>query len=66
LGSASGSPTICQVLFSSESSSISVTVAPNRIVSPDSFETSMTSARASLSSSSAMRISLTSWSALAA
>ena len=55
LASASGSPTICQTCFLSVSSSTSVTVAPNLMVSPDSFETSMISARASLSSSSAMR-----------
>ena len=58
LASASGSPTICQTFFLSVSSSISVTVAPNLTVSPDSLDTSITSARASLSSSSAMRPSL--------
>jgi hypothetical protein len=47
------------------SSSMSVTVAPNLIVSPDSFETSITSARASLSSSSTIRASLVCCSALA-
>jgi hypothetical protein len=41
--SASGSPTICQTFLSPVSSSINVTVAPNLIVSPDSFETSITS-----------------------
>src|SRR5258708_925167 len=64
--SASGSPTICQTAFLSVSSSIKVTVAPNLTVSPDSFETSMTSARASLSSSSAMRPSLSDCSSFAA
>ena len=46
--SASGSPTICHTLFSPVSSSISDTVAPNLIVSPESLETSITSARARL------------------
>src|SRR6266446_275487 len=64
--SASGSPTICQTFFSPVSSSISVTVAPNVMVSPESFDTSITSARASLSSSSAMRASLISCSVFAA
>ena len=41
--------------FSAVSSSTSVTVAPKVMVSPHSFETSITSARASLSSSSAIR-----------
>ena len=58
LTSASTSPTICHTVFFSVSSSTSVTVAPNLMVSPESLETSMTSARASLSSSSAMRPSL--------
>ena len=53
-------------VFFSVSSSISVTVAPNLTVSPDSFEMSMMSARASLSSSSAMRPSLCDCSSLAA
>src|SRR5215475_3223652 len=44
LASASGSPTICHTFFSSVSSSTTVTVAPNVMVSPDSFETSITSA----------------------
>ena len=44
----------------------SVTVAPNFTVSPDSFETSITSARAILSSSSAMRPSLCDCASLAA
>ena len=43
-----------------------VTVAPNVMVSPDSLETSMISARASLSSSSAMRPSLSDWDSFAA
>jgi hypothetical protein len=46
--SASGSPTICQTRFSLVSSSITVTVAPNLTVSPESFDTSITSARTSL------------------
>ena len=46
--SASGSPTICHTLFSPVSSSISDTVAPNLIVSPESLETLITSARARL------------------
>src|SRR5262245_10841657 len=58
LASASGSPTSYQTCFFSVSSSTKVTVAPNVMVSPESFDTSMTSARASLSSSSAMRVSL--------
>ena len=66
LALASGSPTICQTAFFSVSSSISVTVAPNVMVSPESLETSITSARASLSSSSAMRPSLSDWDSLAA
>jgi hypothetical protein len=66
LAFASGSPTICQTCFLSVSSSISVTVAPNLTVSPESFETSMTSARASLSSSSAMAPSLIDCCSLAA
>ena len=66
LASASGSPTICHTFFSSVSSSTKVTVAPNLMVSPDSFETSITSARASLSSSSAMRPSLSDCCSLAA
>jgi len=47
--SASDSPTICHACFSLVSSSIAVTVAPNLMVSPESFDTSITSARASLS-----------------
>ena len=66
LASASGSPTICHTAFLSVSSSISVTVAPNLTVSPESLEISMMSARASLSSSSAMRPSLCDCSSLAA
>jgi hypothetical protein len=66
LASASGSPTICQTVFLSVSSSINVTVAPKVMVSPESFETSITSARASLSSSSAMRPSLSDWDSFAA
>jgi hypothetical protein len=66
LASASGSPTICQTFFWSVSSSTSVTVAPKVMVSPESLETSMTSARASLSSSSAMRPSLRDCASLAA
>ena len=66
LASASGSPTICHTRFSSVSSSIKVTVAPNFTVSPESFDTSITSARASLSSSSAMRPSLCACASLAA
>jgi hypothetical protein len=66
LASASGSPTICHTAFLSVSSSTSVTVAPNLMVSPDSLDTSMTSARASLSSSSAMRPSLCDCASLAA
>ena len=66
LASASGSPTICQTLFSPLSSSIKVTMAPNLMVSPECFDTSITSAREILSSSSATRASLNSWSALAA
>src|SRR6516165_7464728 len=66
LASASGSPTICHTVFLSVSSSIKVTVAPNLTVSPDSFDTSITSARASLSSSSAMRPSLIDCDSLAA
>jgi hypothetical protein len=58
--STSGSPTICQIRFSRVSSSISVTVAPNLIVSPESLDTSMISARASLFSKSAIRFSFTS------
>ena len=53
--SASGSPTSCHTCFFDVSSSSRVTVAPNLMVSPESLDTSMTSARASLSSSSAMR-----------
>lgn len=49
---ASGSPTIRHTFFSSVSSLTNVTVAPNLIVSPESFDTSITSARASLSSRS--------------
>src|SRR5262249_13507410 len=37
LASASGSPTICHTFFSSVSSSITVTVAPNVMVPPDSL-----------------------------
>ena len=48
MASASGSPTICHTAFLSVSSSTSVTVAPKVMVSPESFETSMTSARAEL------------------
>lgn len=67
LGLASGSPTICQIRFSPVSSSISVTVAPNLVVSPpESFDTSTISARASLSSKSAIRVSFSSCSASAA
>ena len=53
--SASISPTILYFAFSSVSSSMTVTVAPNFTVLPDSFDTSMISARDSWSSSSAMR-----------
>src|SRR5712671_3472925 len=66
LASASGSPTSCHTCFFSVSSSTKVTVAPNLMVSPDSFDTSITSARASLSSSSAMRPSLCDCDSLAA
>jgi hypothetical protein len=45
-------------LCSPVSSSISDTVAPNLIVSPESLEMSITSARANLSPSSAIRASL--------
>src|SRR5262249_25201471 len=62
---ASGPPTIRHTLFSSVSSSINLTVAPNLIVWPDSFDTSITSGRASLSSSSTIRASFISWSAWA-
>src|SRR6266481_3448034 len=58
LASASGSPTICHTAFLSVSSSTSVTVAPNLMVSPESLLMSMISARASLSSNSAIRTSL--------
>src|SRR6516162_2189277 len=66
LSVASGSPTICHTVFLSVSSSIKVTVAPKVMVSPESFDTSITSARASLSSSSAMRPSLIDWVSFAA
>jgi hypothetical protein len=52
--SVSGSPTICHTFFSPLSSSISVMVAPNLMASPKRFDTSITSAPASLSSSSAV------------
>jgi hypothetical protein len=64
--SAFGSPTICHTFFWPVSSSVSVIVAPNLIVSPESFDTSITSARASLSSNSAIRASFISCSVLAA
>ena len=64
--SASGSPTSCHTLLFPVSLSIKVTAAPNLMMAPESFDTSITSARESLSSSSAMRASLTSCSALAA
>ena len=64
--SASLSPTIWYVFFSSVSSSTSVTVAPNLIVLPESFDTSITSARDNLSSSSAMRPSFKACASLAA
>jgi tripartite-type tricarboxylate transporter receptor subunit TctC len=57
---------VAELFFSPLSSSINVAVAPNLMVSPESFDTSITSTRASLSSSSAIRASLISWSALAA
>ncbi len=66
LASASTSPTICHTAFFSVSSSTNVTVAPNLMVSPESFGMSMISARAGLSSSSAMRPSLWDCSSLAA
>jgi len=66
LASASGSPTICHTAFLSVSSSTSVTVAPNLMVSPESLLMSIISARASLSSNSAMRPSLWDCSSLAA
>src|SRR5712691_4633651 len=66
LASASGSPTICHTAFLSVSSSTSVTVAPNLMVSPESLLMSMISARASLSSNSAIRPSLWDCSSLAA
>jgi 2'-5' RNA ligase len=47
-------PPALQRLHAALAKSLDVTVAPNFTVSPDSFDTSITSARASLSSSSAM------------
>src|SRR3954452_10963269 len=55
-----------KVCSSSVSSSASVTVAPNLMTEPDSFETSMTSARATLSSSSIRRPSIKLWRSRAA
>src|SRR6185312_1220336 len=66
LTSASSSPTIWKVCSSSVSSSSSVTVAPNLMTLPESFETSITSARAILSSSSITRPSMKPWRSRAA
>ena len=66
LASASWSPTICYIRFWSVSSSIRVTVAPNLTLSPERLDTSITSARASMSSSSATRPSMSDWRSLAA
>ncbi len=63
---ASNSPTIMYFTSSSVSSSTSVTVAPNLTVSPLSVLGSMTSARESLSSSSATLASFIPCASLAA
>src|SRR5579872_138212 len=66
LASLSTSPTIWYLRFSSVSSSTNVTVAPNLTVLPESFETSITSARPIWSSSSRTRPSMKPWRSFAA